>query len=87
MLPLVFFTGEREDYTGILRNGAIIGIVIGIIFVFVMNILAPGSGNISLGYLGAIGFIIDILIYVVIFFAGAFIGDWIERSQKKVIPE
>jgi hypothetical protein len=78
-----FFHKGKEDYTGILRNGAIIGIVVGIIFVLVMNFLAPGSTAFNFGYLGTIGLIIEILIFVVIFFAGAFIGDWIERVLKK----
>jgi len=78
-----FFHKGKEDYTGILRNGAIIGIVIGVIFVFVMNVLVPSTMGVSLGYLGAIGFIIEILIYVVLFMAGAFIGDWVERAVKK----
>ncbi|MEN6395889.1 MAG: hypothetical protein ABFC78_05335 [Methanoregula sp.] len=78
-----FFHKGKEDYIGILRNGAIIGVVIGVVFVFVMNVLVPGVTGLSLGYLGAIGIILEILIYVVLFMAGTFIGDWIERVLKK----
>jgi Na+/proline symporter len=78
-----FFHKGKEDYTSILRNGAIIGIVIGIIFVLVTIFLAPGSMSISLAFLGTVGFIIEILIFVVIFIAGAFIGDRIERVIRK----
>jgi Na+/proline symporter len=78
-----FFHKGKEDYTGILRNGAIIGLVIGIIFVLVTIFLAPGSMSISLGFLGMIGFVIEILIFVVIFIAGAFIGDQIERLRHR----
>jgi hypothetical protein len=78
-----FLHRGKEDYVGILRNGAIIGIVIGIVFVLAMNVLAPGNLSASFGYLGTIGVIVEILIFVVIFMAGTFIGDWIESATRK----
>jgi uncharacterized protein YneF (UPF0154 family) len=78
-----FFHKGKEDYTGILRNGAIVGIVVGVVFGLVMYLLAPGSVIFNFGYLGIVGLIIDILIFVVIFFAGVYIGDWIERFKKR----
>jgi len=78
-----FFHKGKEDYTGILRNGAVIGIVVGIVFVLVMNVLAPGNLSVNFGFLGTIGIIVEILIFVVIFFAGTFIGDCIERVVRK----
>ncbi|HNX17529.1 MAG TPA: hypothetical protein PKM50_04265 [Methanoregula sp.] len=78
-----FFHKGKEDYKGLLRNGAIIGVTVGVIFVFVINILVPGKTGISYGYLGALGLILEILIFVVLFFAGSFIGDWLERVFRK----
>jgi hypothetical protein len=78
-----FFHKGKEDYVGILRNGAIIGIVVSLVFVLVMNVLAPGNLSVSFGYLGTIGVIVEILIFVVIFMAGTFIGDRIESAVRK----
>ena len=78
-----FFHKGKEDYAGILRNAAIAGIIAGIIFLLITIFLVPGSMSISLGFMGMIGFIIEILIFVVIFIAGAFIGDQIERLRHR----
>ena len=78
-----FFHRGKEDYAGILRNGAIAGIVAGVVFVLVMGVLAPGTLGTAFGYLGAIGVIIEILIFIVIFMAGTFIGDLIESAMRK----
>lgn len=78
-----FFHRGKEDYAGILRNGAIAGIVAGVVFVLAMNVLAPGAISDGFGYLGSIGIIIEILIFIVIFMAGTFIGDRIESAMRK----
>jgi uncharacterized membrane protein len=78
-----FFHRGKEDLTGILKNGAIIGIVLGIIFVLVAMFLVPGGMSISVGFLGVFGVFIEIMIFVIIFIVGAFIGDWLEGLLKK----
>jgi len=78
-----FFHRGKEDLTGILRNSAIIGIVLGIIFVLVSMYLIPGSTSIGVGFLGVFGVFITIIIFVIIFIVGAFIGDWLEGALKK----
>ncbi|MFA7695402.1 MAG: hypothetical protein WCX63_07700 [Methanoregula sp.] len=78
-----FFHKGKENYAGILRNGAIIGIVVSLVFVLVMNVLAPGNLSAGFGLLGTIGVMVEILIFVVIFMAGTFIGDRIESAIKK----
>lgn len=85
LIGIIFgiFHKGKEDYWGILRNAAIAGIIAGILFLLVTIFLAPSSTSLSLGSLGMIGFIIEILIFVVIFIAGAFIGDQIERLRKR----
>lgn len=78
-----FFHHGKEDLLGILRNGAIAGIVLGIIFVLLSALLVPEGISISVGFLGVFGIFIQIIIFVIIFIAGAFIGDWLEGVLKK----
>jgi len=78
-----FFHHGKEDLMGILKNSAIIGIVLGIIFVLVSVFLVPGDISIGIGFLGVFGIFIEIMIFVIIFIVGAFIGDWIESILKK----
>jgi len=78
-----FFHHGKEDLMGILRNSAIIGIVLGIIFVLVSGFLIPEGISIGVGFLGVFGFFIEILLFVIIFIVGAFIGDWLEGVLKK----
>jgi hypothetical protein len=77
-----FFHRGNEDYTGILRNGAIAGLILGIIFVLIAMYL-PGGMSINVGFLGVFGIFIEIIIFVIIFILGAFIGDRIESIRKK----
>jgi hypothetical protein len=78
-----FFHHGKEDLTGILKNSAIIGIVLGIIFVLISMFLIPGGISIGVGFLGVFGIFIEIMIMVIIFIVGAFIGDWLEGVLKK----
>jgi uncharacterized membrane protein len=78
-----FFHHGKEDLMGILKNSAIIGIVLGIIFVLVSMFLVPGGISIGVGFLGVFGIFIEIMIFVLIFIVGAFIGDWLEGVLKK----
>ena len=55
-----FFHRGKEDLAGILRNGAIAGIILGVFGIFV-----------------------EIIIFVLIFIVGAFIGDWLEGFKKR----
>ena len=78
-----FFHRGKEDLMGILRNSAIVGLILGIIFVLVSMFLVPGGTSIGVGFLGVFGIFIVIIIYVVIFIVGAFIGDRLEGVLKK----
>jgi len=78
-----FFHKGKEDYTGILRNGAIAGLILGIIFVLAAKYLVPGIMDIDFSFLGVFGIFIDIIIFVIIFILGAFIGDRLSRILKK----
>jgi Na+/proline symporter len=78
-----FFHKGKDDYLGILRNGAITGIILGIIFVLISIVLAPGDISTSVGFLGIFGIFIMIILFVIIFIVGVFIGDRIEAHLKK----
>ena len=78
-----FLHRGKEDFMGILRNGAIAGLILGIIFVLISTYVVPGGMSISAGFLGIFGIFIVIILYVIIFIVGAFIGDWLEGLQKK----
>ena len=68
---------------GILRTGAIVGLILGIAFVLISRVLVPGGISLGVGFLGIFDIFIVIIIYVIIFIAGAFIGDWLEKALKK----
>ncbi len=78
-----FFHKGEEDYAGILRNGAIAGLVLGIIFVLAAVYLVPGIASFNLSFLGIFGIFIGIIIFVIIFILGAFIGDRLSIILKR----
>jgi uncharacterized membrane protein len=78
-----FFHKGKEDYMGLLRNGAIAGLILGIIFVLVAKYCVPGLMDIDVSFLGVFGIFIDIIIFVIIYIIGAFIGDRLSSLLKK----
>jgi len=78
-----FFHRGKEDFNGILRNSAIVGIVLGIIFVLSAMYFFPGGVTSDVGFLGVFGIFITIILFVIIFIVGAFVGDWLEGVLKK----
>jgi hypothetical protein len=78
-----FLHRGKEDLMGILRNGAIAGLVLGIIFVLISTFVVPAGMSISASFLGIFGIFIVIILYVIIFIVGAFIGDWLEGVLRK----
>ncbi len=78
-----FFHRGKEDCMGLLRNGAITGIMMGILLVLVSIFLIPGQINLDVGFLGVFGIFIVIILFVIIFILGSFIGDQLEGFWKK----
>jgi hypothetical protein len=78
-----FFHHRKEDYSGILRNGAIAGIVMGIVLVLLSTYGIPPGTSIDVAFLGIFGLFIEIIIFVIVFIIGAFIGDRLEPLLKK----
>lgn len=78
-----FFHKGKEDYYSLLKNGVIVGLVLGIIFALAAEYLIPGGISINFGTLGAPGIFLEIFMFLVIFILGAFIGDKIEQIVRK----
>ena len=78
-----FIHKGKEDYYSLLKNGVIVGLVLGIIFVLAAKYLVHGGMSIDTGFLGAPGIFIEIFLFLVIFILGAFMGDTIETLVKK----
>ncbi len=78
-----FLHKGKEDYWGIIRNGALIGVVVGLVSVLASMYLMPGGLSLSFDFLGAFGIILVIILFIIILVAGAFIGDRIERMVRK----
>lgn len=78
-----FFHKGTEDYRGLLRNGAITGVIISVVLVLLSMVLLPEYISSGLAFLGAFGILIEIVISVIIFIIGAFVGDKIERVIRK----
>ena len=78
-----FFHKGKEDYWGMFRNGALLGIVIGVLAVLISMYLVPGSSSLSFDFLGIFGTVLMIVVFVIIMIAGAFVGDWLERVLRK----
>lgn len=78
-----FFHRGKEDFMGILRNGAIAGLVLGIAFVLISRVFILGGLSLGPGFLGIFDIFIVIIIYVIVFIVGAFIGDRLESFLKK----
>ncbi|MDD1656910.1 MAG: hypothetical protein LUQ41_00405 [Methanomicrobiales archaeon] len=73
----------KEDFMGLLKQGAIVGIIFAVIFGLLAYFLAPGGISLATGFMGAIGIFIGIIILVIIFIIGAFIGDYLEKMMEK----
>jgi len=78
-----FFHKGKEDYYSLLKNGVIVGLILGIIFVLAAEYYIPGGISINFGALGAPGIFLEIFMFVVIFILGAFIGDKVEQIVRK----
>jgi uncharacterized membrane protein len=78
-----FFHKGKEDYYSLLKNGVVVGLVLGIIFVLAAQYIVPGGMSLGIGDFGVPGFFIEIFIFLIIFILGAFVGDWLERVFRK----
>jgi hypothetical protein len=95
---LTFILGIIYGYAGpgkgelgmLLRNGLLIGIGLGIIFVVVGLLVSPGLLVLGAWTITATMEFLEVVILTVLFITGAYIGDWFEgrsRSREaKVTP-
>ena len=78
----------KEDRMALLKKGAIYGIILGIVFGIIRVFLVPQwyrffYGGERLFAVTAIGTFISVVILVIIFIIGTFIGDLVEGALKK----
>jgi len=78
-----FLHKGKEDYYLLLKNGTVVGLVLGIIFVLASKYVYPGGMSFDLGVLGTPGIFIEIFLFLIIFIIGAFIGDKLEVILQK----
>ena len=76
----------KEDRVALLKNGLIIGIVLGlVVVVFGMlvdsNVLLHSGVAVMVGLVGMFVFILAVIL-AVLFIIGTFIGDWLEEKSK-----
>jgi hypothetical protein len=78
-----FFHKGKEDLWGLLKMGAIIGLVLGILSGLIAFFFAPGLLSPGIGLAGGIGVFIGIILLAIIIIIGTFIADGLEGLQEK----
>ncbi len=75
----------REDRSMLLRNGLLIGIILGIILVVLGLLVSPGLLVLGAVTYSAVMIVLEVVILTVLFIIGTWIGDWFEeRSRSRV---
>jgi len=72
-----------ESYTKMLRNSAIAGVVISIILFVLSAVLLPAEFASGILVPGILGLLLTIIIYVILFIIGSFVGDKLEKIFKR----
>lgn len=70
----------KEDRVRLLKNGIVIGLVLGIIFIMIGTFINVKLLMMS-SLIGSLAFI-EIIIITVAFIIGTYIGDWLEDNYK-----
>lgn len=73
----------KEEYLAILRNGFVAGVVMSIILLILSMLVLPVEFSTGALFPGIFGLIVTMVIYIVIFILGTFIGDQLERAFRK----
>jgi hypothetical protein len=78
-----FIHRGKEDYVALLRNGALAGLLLAVIFVLAANYLVPGGMGTGTGIMAVAGIFGEIFLFLLTFLLGTFIGDKLEGVRKK----
>ena len=73
----------KEDYGAILRNGFVAGVVMSIVLLVLSMLLLPAEFSTGTFFPGIFGLIVTMVIYIVVFVVGTFVGDQLERVFRK----
>ena len=77
------FYKRNEDFFGLLKNSAIAGLILGMVFVIVFAFAGEGIIDLGADFPGIFGIFATIILFVIIFMAGSFVGDVLESRLKK----
>lgn len=69
----------KQDKTRLLRNGVLIGIGLALVFA----LIGWTTGAYPLGFGGALGIIVGVLVVTLLFILGVWIGDLIEGRRER----
>ena len=72
-----------ESYKEMLKNSAIAGIVMSIVLLVLSAVLLPAEFASGTLVPGILGILLTIIIYVILFVIGTFVGDKLEKIFRK----
>ncbi|MDD1690959.1 MAG: hypothetical protein LUQ66_09890 [Methanoregula sp.] len=78
-----FFHKGAEDYRGLIRNSAITGVILSIVLLVLSAWLLPEEITSGFAFVGVFGLLVQLIIFVIIFIIGAFVGDKLEQVIRK----
>lgn len=73
----------KEEYWAILRNGFVAGVIMSVILLLLSMVLLPAEFQTGALFPGIFGLIVTVVIYILIFVVGTFIGDQLESLFRK----
>lgn len=73
----------KEEYWAILKNGFVAGVVVSVILLLLSMAVLPAEFRSGALFPGIFGLIVTVVIYVVIFVMGTFVGDQLENLFRK----
>lgn len=74
-----YFSPGRQDLKTILMKGLLYGIVVAIVLALIGYFL--NYNPLGFGGTGVVGLIISVVVIVLLFVLGAWIGDWLEHRK------
>ena len=76
-----YLRSGKEDLGSLVKQGLLIGIVLGCIL-GVLSIFTPGGMSTGSGIVSAVDFAVRVIILAIIFIIGVMIGDFLETRKR-----
>jgi predicted permease len=77
-----FIRSGKEDLVSLIKQGLLIGIILGFIL-GVLSIFTPGGMSTGSGIVGAVDVAVKVIILAIIFIIGVMIGNFLEIRKRK----